>query len=91
MTKIMFRKIVEAGAIDPTDWNFEGKLHLVWSHGQSGIEHFVTDEIKYHGGNRASGTLSKLFLITSWTPESGLKKTFQFMCTQVNAVVPSQA
>ena len=59
MTKIMFRKVAESGAVDPADWNFEGTLHLVWSHGQNGHEHFVTDEIKYHGHNRAYGRLSK--------------------------------
>ena len=33
---------------------------MIWAYGQSGVDFYKEDEIKYHGGNRGHTTLGKL-------------------------------
>lgn len=55
VTTIMFRRDVSTDS--PADHDFDGKLKLIWAHGQDGNDFYKQDELKYHGGNRGSMTL----------------------------------
>ena len=56
-TYLMFRK--RRWSEDPTDHDFNGKLHFIWAHGQEGQEFYGRGELKYHGGNRGKEELGK--------------------------------
>ena len=56
-TYLMFRK--KRWSEDPTDHDFNGDLHLIWAHGQSGQEFYGLGELKYHGGNRGKEKLGE--------------------------------
>ena len=60
VTTVMFRKPV-TGSRDAgkSDHDFYGLLKIIWAYGQSGVDFYKEDEVKYHGGNRGSISLRK--------------------------------